>query len=189
MNASVGVLGIAQPCARLEHADPGGGEEAHLRRELAGLLAAIGEFGGELAVEEDHGFAHGQTVLRAAEAEHVDAALPGDLRGREAEVRAGVGEAAPSMCSQRPCACWLRRSRAASSTGVDACRLRWPASGSARAAWGSGCPALVTSSSMAPGVILPSSDLATSSLEPLEKNSGAPHSSVSMCEVSWQMML
>ncbi len=46
---------------------------------------------------------------------------------------------------------------------------------------------LVASSWMEAGVSLPSAECATSSLEPLEKNSGAPHSSVSTCAWSAQM--
>src|SRR6266567_5616955 len=46
---------------------------------------------------------------------------------------------------------------------------------------------LVASSWMESGVILPSSECATRSFDPLEKNSGAPHSSVSTCEVSAQI--
>ncbi|CAH0441904.1 hypothetical protein LMG9673_02715 [Ralstonia pseudosolanacearum] len=45
----------------------------------------------------------------------------------------------------------------------------------------------MTSASTASGVNLPSAPAAVSSLEPLEKNSGPPHSSVSMCASSWQM--
>ena len=51
---------------------------------------------------------------------------------------------------------------------------------------------LVTSDSTASGVSLPSraealSDSPTSSFEPLEKNSGPPHSSVSMCATGLQI--
>src|SRR5258708_1625220 len=46
---------------------------------------------------------------------------------------------------------------------------------------------LVASSLIEAGVILPSCELATRSLEPFEKNSGAPHSSVSTWEVSAQI--
>jgi hypothetical protein len=42
---------------------------------------------------------------------------------------------------------------------------------------------------MASGFILPSCERATNSFEPFEKNSGAPHSSVSTCEVSAQITL
>ncbi len=91
--AGVGVGGVAQPGAVLEHADPGGGEEAHLRGELAGLLAAVVEVLGEGGVEEDDGLADGHAVLGAAEAEDVDAGLPGGVGGGAAEAGAGVGEA------------------------------------------------------------------------------------------------
>src|SRR5690606_5989059 len=45
--AAVRMFCIAKPGAALEQADPRGGEESHLRRELAGLLAAIVEIGRE----------------------------------------------------------------------------------------------------------------------------------------------
>lgn len=44
-------------------------------------------------VEEDDGFADRHAVLGAAEAEHVDACLPGEIGRRAAEHRAGMGEA------------------------------------------------------------------------------------------------
>src|SRR6266542_6265267 len=37
----VGVGGVSQPGAVLEHPDPGGGNEAHFTGELAALLAAV----------------------------------------------------------------------------------------------------------------------------------------------------
>ena len=49
----IGVGGVAEPGAVAEHADPGGGEETHLGAELARLLAAVIEFAGEFAIEED----------------------------------------------------------------------------------------------------------------------------------------
>ncbi|MNS44936.1 hypothetical protein D3C71_1767930 [compost metagenome] len=45
----------------------------------------------------------------------------------------------------------------------------------------------VTSASTASAVSLPLTPGAVSSLEPFEKNSGPPHSSVSMCASSWQI--
>ncbi|MNE86144.1 hypothetical protein D3C81_1613090 [compost metagenome] len=45
----------------------------------------------------------------------------------------------------------------------------------------------MTSASIASGVSLPFPPGAVSSLEPLEKNSGPPHSSVSICASSWQI--
>jgi hypothetical protein len=45
----------------------------------------------------------------------------------------------------------------------------------------------VANSRMDAGVSFPSAAGATSSFDPLEKNSGAPHSSVSTCEASQQI--
>jgi hypothetical protein len=47
----------------------------------------------------------------------------------------------------------------------------------------------VTTSTIAAGVSFPCSPATASSLAPLEKNSGAPHSSVSTCASCWQMTL
>ena len=48
---------------------------------------------------------------------------------------------------------------------------------------------LVASARIASGVSLPLSVRTVSSFEPLEKNSGAPHSSVSTCAASAQITL
>jgi hypothetical protein len=47
----------------------------------------------------------------------------------------------------------------------------------------------VTASTIVAGVSLPCSPASGSSLAPLEKNSGAPHSSVATCASWWQMTL
>jgi hypothetical protein len=60
---------------------------------LAGLFAAVVEVFGQLVVEEQDRFAHRHAVFGAAEAQHVDAGLPGQVGRRAAEERAGVGEA------------------------------------------------------------------------------------------------
>ena len=100
--------GVAQPGAVLQHADPLRAEEAHLRGELAGLLAAVVELPGELPVEEDDGLGGVHAVLGAAEAEHVDARAPGEVGGlepaaRSARAAAALAKRAPSMCTARPC--------------------------------------------------------------------------------------
>ncbi|MCY1420814.1 hypothetical protein D9M71_364490 [compost metagenome] len=87
------MAGVVQPGAVLQHADPGRGEVAHLRGQLAGLLAAVVEAFRQLAVEEQDRLAHRHAVLGAAEAQHLDAGLPGQLGRRRAEEGAGVGEA------------------------------------------------------------------------------------------------
>ena len=78
--AAVGVFGVLHPGAALQQAHPGRGEKPHLGGELAGLLAAVLEVGGKLAIEEQDGFPDRHAVLRAAEAEHVDAGLPAQRR-------------------------------------------------------------------------------------------------------------
>src|SRR6185437_6850253 len=85
-------LGIAQPGARFEHADPRSGKKPHLGGELSGLLAAVVEVGGKLMVEEQNGFADGEAVFCAAEAEPIHAVFPSHLGGRDAQAGAGVGE-------------------------------------------------------------------------------------------------
>ncbi len=90
---AVGVGGVAEPGLVLEHADPGGGEEPHFRGELAGLFAAVIELAGHVVVEEDDRLADGHPVLGTAEAEDIDAGLPGDFLGGDAEGGDGVGEA------------------------------------------------------------------------------------------------
>src|SRR5439155_21866649 len=69
----IGVAGVPQPCAILQHTNPGSGEKAHLRSELAGLLATVIEFFGEFGIEEHDSIADGSPVFCAAEAEDVNA--------------------------------------------------------------------------------------------------------------------
>src|ERR1039458_10581478 len=78
--------GILEPSASLEHADPRRGEEAHLRRELAGLFAAVIEIDGERGVEEQDCLAHGHSVFCSAQAENIHAAFPTELCRREAKM-------------------------------------------------------------------------------------------------------
>ncbi|OIQ67047.1 hypothetical protein GALL_513800 [mine drainage metagenome] len=91
----VGMAGVTQPVVVFQHAQPGRGNEAHLRGELPGLLHAPGEIGRQLAVEKHHRFAHGQTVLGAAEAQHVHPGAPGDVARMTAQRSHGVGEPGP----------------------------------------------------------------------------------------------
>lgn len=85
--------GVAQPRAALQHSDPGSGKEAHLRSELACLLAAVIEIRRQGAIEEQDRFADGHAVFGAAKAEDVDAALPCHFGRRAAQVGGGIGEA------------------------------------------------------------------------------------------------
>jgi len=57
------------------------------------------------------------------------------------------------------------------------------------AALGNGCRAVVAIAADCARRSLPSADGATSSFDPLEKNSGAPHSSVSTCAVAGTITL
>ena len=93
LRAAVGVVGVLEPGIVLQDADPGRGQVAHLRGQLAGLLAAVVEVFGQGLVEEDDGFAYRHAVLGAAEAQHIDAGFPGQLRRAAAKEGAGVGEA------------------------------------------------------------------------------------------------
>ena len=88
----VGVGGVPEPDAVLEHPEPGSRYEAHLGAELAALFGAVVELLRELPVEEHHGLADVDAVLGSAEAQDIDARLPGDLAGSDAERRHGVGE-------------------------------------------------------------------------------------------------
>ncbi len=84
---------MAQPGSTLQQSDPRRRQEAHFRRQLPGLFAAVVEVFGQLVVEEQDRLTHRHAVFGAAEAQHVDAGLPGQFRRRAAEERAGVGKA------------------------------------------------------------------------------------------------
>ena len=60
---------------------------------MARLLDAPLELGRQLAIEEQHRLAHGQPVLHPAEAQHVDAGAPGEVRRRALKRRQRVGKA------------------------------------------------------------------------------------------------
>src|SRR5205823_285179 len=79
----VGVLGVAQPAAVLEHSDPGGGEKSHFRSELAALFAAIIKFLRQLAIEKHHRFSYRDAIFRAAETQYIDTGSPSDFLGRD----------------------------------------------------------------------------------------------------------
>ena len=86
----VRVCSIAQPRSALKHPHPRRSEKAHLRSKLAGLLASVVKVRRELAIEKDNRLADRQAILRATKTEDIDAALPGSLRRRAAEARAGI---------------------------------------------------------------------------------------------------
>jgi hypothetical protein len=55
---------------------PGRRQKTHLRRQLTGLLAAVGKIGRQIAVEVYHGFAQREAHIRAAQAENVHSCFP-----------------------------------------------------------------------------------------------------------------
>lgn len=60
---------------------------------MPGLLAAVVEVFGQLAVEEQNRLTHGHAVLGAAKAQHIYTGFPGQLGRAAAEKRAGIGKA------------------------------------------------------------------------------------------------
>ena len=87
--AGIGMGGVAQQCAVPEQAQPRCGEKAHLRGQLAGLLAAVVKLEGQLPVEEHYCLADRQAALGPAEREHVDADPPGQFLGGDIQGRNG----------------------------------------------------------------------------------------------------
>src|SRR3974390_639133 len=86
------MLRVLQPCTALKHSRPRSRKESHLRRQLAGLLTSIVEVSCQYLVEEQHSLADRHSVLGAAKAKHVNAALPAQLRRSASEACAGVGK-------------------------------------------------------------------------------------------------
>ncbi|MNP09124.1 hypothetical protein D3C76_1012160 [compost metagenome] len=89
----IGVVAMAQPGAIFQQAYPRCRQKAHLRRQLPGLLAAVVEVFGQLAVEEQDRLTHRHAVLGAAKAQHIDAGLPGQLGRAATQERASIGKA------------------------------------------------------------------------------------------------
>src|SRR6267154_3807728 len=87
------MLGVAQPGSGYEHANPGRGQKAHLRRQLPCLLASIVEILCKLPVEKQDGFAGGHAILGSAKAENVDAGAPGHVGRAASETGASIGKA------------------------------------------------------------------------------------------------
>src|SRR5258707_14442805 len=87
------MLGVAQPGSGSEHANPGRGQKAHLRRQLPCLLAPIVEILCKLPVEKQDGFAGGHSILRSAETENIDAGAPSHVRRAASEAGASIGKA------------------------------------------------------------------------------------------------
>lgn len=63
---TIRVFRLTKPVAIAQHCDPGRGEKAHFRGELAGLLTAIIKFGSDFFVEEHHGFAGQHPVFSSS---------------------------------------------------------------------------------------------------------------------------
>ena len=87
------MLGVTEPGPGFEHADPGRGQKAHLRRQLPRLLASIVEILRELRVEKQDGFAGGHSILGSAKAENVDAGAPGHLGRAASKAGTSIGKA------------------------------------------------------------------------------------------------
>ncbi len=85
--------GPFEPGPVAQHADPGRGEKAHFGGELAGLFAAVIKLLGEFQIEKHDGLADSDTIFGAAEAQHINAGLPGDFLGGDAEGGHGIGKA------------------------------------------------------------------------------------------------
>jgi len=115
---------VAKPRAAFQHADPRGREEPHLRGELPRLLAAIAEILGELGIEEDHRLAGMHAVLRAAEAEDIDARPPSHVGGAASEAGAGICETRPIHVEGEAKPAALVRQGSDLGEGVDLPRLR-----------------------------------------------------------------
>ena len=84
---------MLEPDAIVHDRRPRRREKTHLRRELAALFAAAQKFVAERAIEKYDRFTERQAVLRAAQAEHVNAGTPRDVGRRAVERRHGIGEA------------------------------------------------------------------------------------------------
>ena len=146
---------------------------------MPGLLAAVVEVFGKFAIKEKNCFAHSHSVLCAAEAKHINAALPGQFRGRVAKAGAGVRETRSIHMQPEPM--FLANSRQSTQIlhVVNAACFGGLTDGyGARFRVVNVLPVgrdLVNGQRREFAVLVS----ATKSLEPLEKNSGAPHSSVS----------
>jgi hypothetical protein len=86
------VLGVAAPQVTGEERLELHRDEAHLRRELAELLAGEEERLGELGAQEYDRLTDQEAVLGAAEGDDVDARVGGGLAKRGALCHGGVGE-------------------------------------------------------------------------------------------------
>ena len=119
----VGMARVGQPGVVLEQPQPRRRDEAHLRRQLAGLLDPPGEVLGQRPVEEHDGLADRQAVLRAAEAEHIDAGAPGDVARMAAQRGHRIGEARAVHVHLEVAALGDRRDRAHLLDAIDRAQL------------------------------------------------------------------
>ena len=102
---AVGVGGVPEPGAVAQHRHPLGGREPLLGRQLPRLLDPVGEFAGEVPVEEHHRLRRKQAVLGASEAEHVHPGAPREVGGGPAPLpagRGGIGEAGAIEVHREP---------------------------------------------------------------------------------------
>ena len=88
----VGAGRASAPQVALIHRGELRGDEAHLARELARLLADVGQRVGERGAQQHDRLAGEHAVLGAAERQHVDARLGGQRRDRRAHARRRVGD-------------------------------------------------------------------------------------------------
>jgi len=70
-----------------------GGDEAHFGGKLHALFAQVLKIASELFIEEDDRFGAHETVLGAAEREHVEAKVASGLAQALAEGSGGIGDA------------------------------------------------------------------------------------------------
>ena len=96
------MAGVLEPEVAGEEGLELGGEEAHLRRELAELLADELEAVGELRAQEDDGVAEQEAVLGRAEGDDVDAAVGGQLGEAAPSEAAALASRAPSTWRSIP---------------------------------------------------------------------------------------
>ena len=120
----VGVPGMPQPGAVLEHAHPGRAQEPHFGGELAGLFAAELEFPGHVPVEKHHGFPHGHPVFRPAKTKDVQSALPRDFLRRHPQRFNRVGEPGAVHVEFKTRRLGLRADRPELIDGVNRAHLR-----------------------------------------------------------------
>ena len=129
----VGVRGVREPRAAVEHAEPRRGEKAHLRRELPALLAAAREL--VARARDRRTRSPRRTACRSSCRRTTARPRRRATRGRPARSRA-TPRRWRSARRRRGRACAARARRRASATSRAACRpcrARSPASATARA--------------------------------------------------------